>query len=62
MIDTISYWTNTEVHPAELTIAAREAWHRDAWDREQHELGNLIGNDVTEYPSMGFARIPGYKS
>jgi hypothetical protein len=31
------YWTE-EIHPEKLPMPAREAWHRDAWDREQTEL------------------------
>jgi hypothetical protein len=44
------YWADQETHPATLPMVAREAWHRDAWDREQDELGLLVGGDVTEYP------------
>lgn len=33
-----TYWEYTDEHPAQMPISEREAWHRDAWDREQTEL------------------------
>lgn len=47
--DDMSYWQD-HPHPSQLPISEREAWHRDAWDREQMELLMLTrgeaGNDV----------------
>lgn len=31
------YWSQ-EQHPERLAMPEREAWHRDAWDREQVAL------------------------
>lgn len=42
------YWNETDIHPSSMPIVAREAWHRDAWDREQDALGALVGENVTE--------------
>lgn len=33
----MTYWEEV-AHPALLPDDTREAWHRDAWDREQTEL------------------------
>lgn len=33
----MGYWDEV-VHPERLPIEQREAWHRDAWRREQEEL------------------------
>lgn len=38
----MTYWEHTDEHPAALPVHEREAWHRDAWDREQVALGNII--------------------
>lgn len=35
------YWTTIQ-RPSRLPPAEREAWHRDAWDREQTELNDLF--------------------
>jgi hypothetical protein len=33
----MSYW-DEEVHPALYPKAVRDAWHQDAWNKEQAEL------------------------
>lgn len=56
----IPYWEREE-HPENLPMNEREAWHRDAWDREQVALQSLTsgqaGNDAPGLPrSFGYAR------
>lgn len=43
------YWADQDTQPSQLPIIAREAWHRDAWDREQMELGAMVGSNATEF-------------
>lgn len=40
--EAMTYWTNTNTHPAELPIVEREAWHRDAVEVEQDLLARLL--------------------
>ncbi len=44
----MNYWSRTP-HLNTYTIEDLEAWHRDAWDREQNELGDLIGQSAAEH-------------
>jgi hypothetical protein len=37
----VTYWEQ-EHHPERLAVPEREAWHRDAWDKEQRELEGII--------------------
>jgi hypothetical protein len=39
----MDYWA-AEQHPGHLPIHEREAWHRDAWDREQVALYEATHN------------------
>lgn len=54
-----TYWEYTDEHPAQMPISEREAWHRDAWAREQdtlRELSNqLAGYDFADPNSFGFS-------
>lgn len=57
----MTYWQHTDEHPGRMPINEREAWHRDAWDREQVELRRIsngqAGNDVPRKTrDFGYAR------
>lgn len=57
--DDMSYWEREE-HPEELPVNEREAWHRDAWDREQTALLDITrgeaGHDAPpDIRSFGYA-------
>lgn len=54
----MGYWDETP-DPRHLPIEEREAWHRDAWDREQHELFK-ISSASAGYDSPSAAREFGY--
>lgn len=58
--DSVSYWERTNEHPETLPMPEREAWHRDAWDREQVALQSITsgqaGNDAPGNPrNFGYA-------
>jgi hypothetical protein len=40
--DDMTYWERTNEHPGALPVPEREAWHREAWDREQDALTETI--------------------
>jgi hypothetical protein len=48
MTTSSSYWADTP-DPRHLPIRQREAWHWEAWDKEQDALGELIGKGGPEY-------------
>lgn len=50
----MGYWDENP-DPRHLPISEREAWHRDAWDREQTELLNL-SHDTAGHDSPGNTR------
>lgn len=57
--DEMTYWEQ-EHHPETLPVPEREAWHRDAWDREQASLqiitSGQAGNDAPGQPrNFGYA-------
>lgn len=57
-----TYWEHTDEHPGALPINEREAWHRDAWDREQVALLDLTsGAAGHDYPARA-SRNFGYAS
>lgn len=42
------YWAE-HPNPRELPIRKREAWHWEAWDKEQDALTEIAGNGAAEY-------------
>lgn len=54
----MSYWEE-HPHPGRLPVSEREAWHRDAWDREQDALlvitrGAAGGDTPEKVHSFGY--------
>lgn len=43
----MNYWEDNP-KPAELPIAKREQWHREAWDKEQDALFRITHGAVAE--------------
>lgn len=55
--DMETYWAREE-HPADLPITEREAWHRDAWDREQAELSRALSPTSRNMHGMEAVDVP----
>ena len=59
--ESMNYWADTTETPRTLPITEREAWHRDAWDREQDELLRM-SHSQAGYDSPSATRAFGYSS